>query len=87
MRTTLILEDSIYQRAKVTAAERGVTVASIIEEALHLMLNRQTGRDPEDLGQMPVDSSMSRARPGLDLNDSRALRDAMDDDLGADVLR
>ena len=87
MRTTLIIDDSVYQRAKVAAAERGVTVASVVEEALQLMLNRRTGPAPADLGPMPLDSQMSRARPGLDLNDSRALREAMDDDLGADVLR
>jgi hypothetical protein len=87
MRTTLILEDSIYQRAKVTAAERGVTVASVIEEALHLLLASESRQPSSSLGPMPVDASMSWKRPGVDINDSRALLEIMDSDEGPDVLR
>ena len=87
MRTTLILEDAIYQRAKVTAAERGVTVASVIEEALHLLLASEGRQPPASLGPMPVDAAMSWTRPGVDINDSRALLEIMDSDEGSDVLR
>ena len=87
MRTTLILEDSIYQRAKVTAAERGVTVASVIEEALHLLLASESRQPPASLGPMPVDAGLSWARQGVDINDSRALLEVMDSDEGPDVLR
>jgi hypothetical protein len=87
MRTTLILEDAIYQRAKVTAAERGVTVASVIEEALHLLLASESRQPTSSLGPMPVDADMSWTRPGVDINDSRALLDVMDSDEGPDVLR
>jgi hypothetical protein len=87
MRTTLILEDSIYQRAKVTAAERGVTVASVIEEALHLLLATKDSRLATSLGPMPVDSAMGWTRPGVDINDSRALLEIMESGEGADVLR
>ena len=87
MRTTLILEDAIYQRAKVTAAERGVTVASVIEEALHLLLASESRQPTSALGPMPVDADMSWTRPGVDINDSRALLDVMDSDEGPDVLR
>ena len=87
MRTTLILEDSIYHRAKVTAAERGVTVASVIEEALHLLLASESRQPPAALGPMPVDEGMSWTRPGVDINDSRALLEIMESGEGADVLR
>ncbi len=87
MRTTLILEDAIYQRAKVIAAERGVTVASVIEEALHLLLASESRQPTSSLGPMPVDADMSWTRPGVDINDSRALLDVMDSDEGPDVLR
>jgi 2-keto-4-pentenoate hydratase len=86
MRTTLILDDSIYQRAKVSAAQRGMTVASVVEEALQLLLAQPSESGP-NLGPMPVDDTMSWVHPGIDLNDTSALREVMDADRDIDVLR
>ena len=86
MRTTLVLDDAIYQRAKVAAAERGVTVTSVVEEALHLLLS-QAQANNQHLGPMPVDVDMSWVRPGIDVNDTSALLDVMDAERDIDVLR
>ncbi len=86
MRTTLVLDDAIYQRAKLSAVERGVTVASVIEEALHLLLSQQAA-SPEDLGPMPVDDSPGWLRPGIDVNDTSALLGLLDEGRDLDVLR
>ncbi len=86
MRTTLILDDAVYQRAKINAAERGVTVASVVEEALRLLLAKSTTGSP-DAGPMPIDDQMSWVRPGIDINDTSALLDSMDDQRDIDVLR
>lgn len=86
MRTTLILDDAIYQRAKLSAVERGVTVASVIEEALHLLLAQQS-TSPQDVGPMPVDDSPGWLRPGIDINDSSALLGLLDEGSERDVLR
>lgn len=86
MRTTLVLDDAIYQRAKLTAVTRGVTVASVIEEALHLLLAQQS-TSPADLGPMPIDDSPGWLRPGIDLNDTSALLGLLDEGRDLDVLR
>jgi len=71
----------------VTAVERGVTVASVIEEALHLLLASESRQPPAYLGPMPVDAAMSWTRLGVDINDSRSLLEIMDYDESPDVLR
>jgi hypothetical protein len=83
MKTTLILDDALYRKAKVLAGHRGATVSSVVEEALRLMLStedRQTGpRAPLpawDLG-----------RPLVDIDDARAVRDELDKGQGIDALR
>jgi plasmid stability protein len=38
MKTTLNIDDALYRRAKVRAAEDGRTVSELIEEGLHLAL-------------------------------------------------
>lgn len=85
MRTTLVLDDSLYQRAKVAAAQRGVTVAALIEDGLHLLLSAPAV-DP-DRGAVPVNSQMGWVRPGIDIDDSSALLDALDADMSPDALR
>lgn len=83
MKTTLMLDDALYRRAKVLASERGATVSSIVEEALRLML--ATGdAHAGPAGDMP---SWSMGRPHVDISDARALRVALDDSKDVDALR
>ena len=83
MKTTLMLDDALYRRAKVLASERGATVSSIVEEALRLML---AADDPAagPSGDMP---SWNMGRPRVDLSDARAVRATLDDARDVDALR
>jgi hypothetical protein len=85
MRTTLDIDDQLYRRAKATAAERGCTVTSVIEEALRLALDgkQEGGRVPP----LPVSKESGGLLPGVDLYDGRALRDLLDEGRDLNALR
>jgi len=87
VRTTFILDDELYRRVKMSAAERGVTVTSVVEEALRLLLAQQAAATPPSLGPMPVDANASWVRPGIDVNDGSAVLEALDADRGIDAVR
>ncbi len=42
MKTTLNIDDALYRRAKVQAAEEGLTVSELIEEGLELVLTARS---------------------------------------------
>jgi plasmid stability protein len=85
MRTTMNLDDDLYRRAKAAAAQRGCSVTSIVEEALHLALAAADAR-PSFAG-LPVAPEGGGLQPGVDLHDSRALRALMDEGRPVDALR
>ncbi len=78
MRTTLLLEDGLYRDVKSFAAREGRTVTSLVEEALREYLRRAVAAAaaptyrvvplPEDGGTLP----------GVDLTDSAALLDLLE---------
>jgi predicted transcriptional regulator len=76
MRTTINLDDNLLADLKQFAAKTGRTMTSIIEDAIRRAL----------LPQKPASRKKSRLttvagkglRPGVDLDDSAALLDAMD---------
>ena len=84
MRTTLNIEDSLYRLAKSTAAQRGCSVTSLIEESLRVAL--QSAPVSERLPPLYV----SRQAPGLvvdiDLSDNSVVRDFLDDADGRNAL-
>ena len=85
MRTTLDIDDNLYKRAKATAAERGCSVTSVIEEALRLALDskpQQPARRP-----LPVSKEAGGLLPGVDLHDGRALRALLDEGRDINALR
>jgi hypothetical protein len=80
MRTTLDIDDTLHRRAKELAARTGRSLTSVIEDAL-----RQALRDAERTSRRAPALPTSRppgdawgVRPGVDLDDSAALRDLMD---------
>jgi hypothetical protein len=75
MRTTLNLDGALMRAAKRTAAERGVTLTSIIEDALRAELTRPRER-PEYRLDFPV--VRGGAPPLVDIARRRALYDAME---------
>lgn len=78
MRTTITIEDELFRSAKSRAAAEGRTLSSLVEDALRLELARLPRRD-EALPELPVFGG-SGTLPGVDLTDSAALRDLMDED-------
>ncbi|WP_208028182.1 ribbon-helix-helix protein, CopG family [Rhabdothermincola sediminis] len=85
MRTTIRIDDDLYRRAKADAARRGQTVGELIEDALRLALRRPGGTTRE-IPELPTFGG-SGTMPGVDLADSRSLRDLMDADRDFDALR
>jgi hypothetical protein len=85
VRTTIRIDDDLYRRAKADAARRGQTVGELIEDALRLALRRPGGA-PREIPELPIFGG-SGTMPGVDLADSRSLRDLMDADRDLDALR
>ena len=85
MRTTLSLDDDLYRTTKAVAALRGVTVTSVIEEALRQSLfpggaRGDSGRGPSsrDVPQLPYLDSIGEPQVEVDLTDNSAVLDALD---------
>jgi hypothetical protein len=77
MRTTIRLDDQLLTEVKQLAAQTGQTMTAIVEEALRQMLaNRQ------QMAQRPrvelITVSGNGLQPGVDLDDSAALLELMD---------
>jgi len=79
MRTTVRLDEGLLERARKEAARRGATLTSLIEEGLQLVL-RRPGRLPDrPLVKLPECRAGGGTLPGVDLNDSAALLDRMEE--------
>jgi hypothetical protein len=78
MRTTIRLDDALLSEAKKVAAERGSTLTAVIETALRqsFAIRRTAGKR----GRVHLPSSgKGGLRPGVDLDDSAALLDMMEE--------
>jgi hypothetical protein len=76
MRTTIRIDDQLLREAKQLAARTGRTLTAVFEDALRETLNRQ--RRP---AARTVDFPTFRGnglQPGVDLDDSAALLELMD---------
>jgi len=78
MRTTINIDDQLLLSAKHRAVERGVSLASIIEEALRQSL-AQPVQAQERKPIRLITASGSGVKPGVDSDNGRALLDLMDD--------
>ena len=79
MRTTVRLDERLLREAKAYAARERRTLTAVIDDALRQLLARTTVRSS---GRAPVELVTFRgtgARRGVDLDDSAALADLMDD--------
>jgi hypothetical protein len=79
MRTTVRLDDALVREAKVRAAEQGITFTQLLDESLRERLAARPR--PKKAGPFRLRSYGKRGtRPGVDLDDNRAVRDLMDED-------
>lgn len=76
MRTTVRLDDELLAAAKRRAAQRGVSLTSVIEDALREALARRTV-PPSEVARLPAWDG-GGARPGVHLDDSASLHEVMD---------
>ena len=79
MRTTIRLDEKLLREAKRYAADAGMTLTAVIEEALRERLARKnSGAKARSVTRLHT-AGRGGLRPGIDLDDSASLMDAMDD--------
>lgn len=77
MRTTIRFDPHLLAAAKQRAAERGVTLTAVLEQALRESLARRPAAAQRNRIRLKTVSG-SGTRRDVDLDDSVALRDLMD---------
>jgi hypothetical protein len=75
MKTTLNLDDRLMRAAKKLAAERGVTLTRVVEEALRAAFSKPPESKPYRFKWTTV---KDRRLPGVDVADRDALYDWME---------
>lgn len=78
MRTTVRLNDELLIEVKTYAANRKMTVTSILEDALRRYLATGQTDVARQRTELPVSRAGGGVRRGVDLDDSAALLDLMD---------
>ena len=78
MRTTVRLDDVLLERARQEADRRGVTLTSLIEQGLQLVLRRPARKSARPTVVLPECRAGGGTLPGVDLDDSASLLDRMD---------
>ncbi len=63
MQTTLRLDDELYRRAKAAAAEQGMSLTRLVEEAIRERLNRATLAPRRRRLRLPVATSTGGLAP------------------------
>ena len=72
----LDLDDNLCEQVKAHAAEKNLTVTTVVEDALRcLLLEHSQTRDPVEL---PQSKESGWVHDGIDINDARAVRDFLD---------
>lgn len=71
------LDDALLGEAKLLAQRSGSTLTAVIEDALRERLARRNAPDQLEPTRLPTVGGQGFL-PGVDLNDSAALRDLMD---------
>jgi hypothetical protein len=74
MRTTIRLDDQLLTAAKRRAVETGTTLTAVIEDALR----RELAEIRAPTEPAPLPTVRGPVRPGIDLDDTSGLLDAME---------
>ena len=77
MRTTINLDDALLAEAKQVAARTGRSLTAVVEDALRESLHRRHPTTERAI-ELPVFGE-GGMRPGVDLDDSAALLDVMEE--------
>jgi hypothetical protein len=77
MRTTINLDDEVLKEAKLLARQSGTTLTAVIEDALRERLARRQATASQAPIRLPTVAGHGLL-PGVDLDDSGALRELMD---------
>jgi hypothetical protein len=77
-RTTVRLDDRLLDLAKGESARRGETLTALIEQGLRLVLAQARTPELRKRAVLPISRAGGGVLPGIDLNDSSALLDAME---------
>jgi hypothetical protein len=78
MRTTIRLDEQLLREAKRLALDTGRTLTAVIEDALRESLVRRRTTAPREPVRLRTYAGRG-PRPGVDLDDSAALRELMDE--------
>jgi hypothetical protein len=79
MRTTVRLDEGLLEQARREAARRGVTLTSLIEQGLRLVLRKPRAPARDERVRLPVSRATGGTMPGVDLDDTADLLDRMDE--------
>ena len=78
MRTTVRLPEELMRQVKAEAARRGETVTAHIERGLRLVLSASGRSTRRRRVALPVSRARGGLQPGIDLDDSGAVLDALE---------
>jgi hypothetical protein len=86
MRTTVTIDDHLYEEAKVLAARSHGSVGTVISEALRRFIAESKTQPVEELPELPRWRG-GPVKPGIDINDTSAVLAMLDEGREIDVLR
>ena len=78
MRTTVRLGEGLLTKAKQEARKRGETLTSLMERGLRLAMSGAHQRARPTRVRLPVSKATGGVRQGVDLDDTSALLDRLD---------
>ncbi len=78
MRTTIRMDDDLLRQAKEHAARTGTTLTRVIEDAVRQMLARRRVNQVREPVRLPTFCGEG-LQPGVDLDDTAALVELMDE--------
>jgi hypothetical protein len=79
MRTTVRLDEGLLMKAKHEARKRGETLTSLMERGLRLAISGSHKRARSARIQLPTSKATGGLRPGINLDDTSAVLDRLDD--------
>lgn len=84
MKTTLVLDDALVEQVRQRARERGVSMSSIVEEAIMRLLVEPAASEDQPLLDLP---SFNSGGWLVDITDRNAIYDALDDPMQNPLYR